>query len=951
MAVGGPIYFFQHDETEFVRRPRKSLSLIESLEEEASLTKQDSAKSKLEKETVDESKTRPGTTTGWDSKESRISHYNHELVSRIEEDARLFLQDGTSLSSATPSLHKFLPLLKQAILTFDKIDPSPVQKVTLHEKYQMLKAQSGDLFEELTRTLELFSKENYVISPEMVPGESREVFLSNFYKLTADTEVEYREWQRGSPPHNTHTTTGKLNSQVSELTQSFDGSRSGKSRYSRRQKTLFSGGETDGGTSSRSNEGTIYGGIKSARRESARRRNMLSDQSDIIEDLYLENNLQSEAGSRMGKDRSGMRRKEMENLYEMQPHNTTINFSLINQNCAAKGWIINQGDGELKDRSLVKYLLERLQKCKMNMLAEVKKVNQQKYPSLLKYYSEFESEPYKIRRPFSWSGRHKVGFVTEVPQDTSSQFIFAFPDGSTTLYYPNGLICCVLSNCPILKEQDLTRTVNIFHHLQADFIVASFNPSGVGSCWYNHKSPAFLSTILGGCIYNEEGVPCKSWSWNNIDTDDFLLTINDFLTLFFTSSGEVYLHLQLSEECVFINVKTGKIPTDDTVQSPVLMSNVAFRSVTAQTILNAPKTRNRRRLRQKRISSTRVTDDSENEELLYPHKHSIADPTDRYLINTSKKIVRTVDEFLQSLRQELSLGKTSQRNSRAVSAASKASKGASDSESTLLKLPAGFKTISGGCKKKTCVTINLNSSPFLIFPERRDPKKKSWKVRSSSACSRIKSPRKRLTRTCPVAMRLFMATNEEMMCKCDWRVMPQITDLEFDRVISECSKQLVVVSVYSSRHPEATPCDAMMDEISYGINYSRSQPCVQAVQDKYRLIRYDMASNTLLKNRHNVVPGMFLIYSRGRLVFADLVFNGYGNAKKDFMKQVYKCGKLSEQEKFLPDDFKFTGMRSWDEADETVRQILTMQFGQTSGWIAPKLTPLTRKEDVSLIGW
>ena len=52
--------------------------------------------------------------------------------------------------------------------------------------------------------------------------------------------------------------------------------------------------------------------------------------------------------------------------------------------------------------------------------------------------------------------------------------------------------------------------------------------------------------------------------------------------------------------------------------------------------------------------------------------------------------------------------------------------------------------------------------------------------------------------------------------------MPQITDLEFDRVISECSRQLVVVSVYSSRHPEATPCDAMMEDISYGINYRLS---------------------------------------------------------------------------------------------------------------------------------
>ena len=88
----------------------------------------------------------------------------------------------------------------------------------------------GELFDELTRTLDLMSRENYVFYPEMIPEESREVFLSNFHKLTADTEVEYREWQRGSPPQNAQTAANKLNSQVSELTQSFDGSRSGKSR-------------------------------------------------------------------------------------------------------------------------------------------------------------------------------------------------------------------------------------------------------------------------------------------------------------------------------------------------------------------------------------------------------------------------------------------------------------------------------------------------------------------------------------------------------------------------------------------------------------------------------------------------------------------------------------------------------------------------------------------------
>ena len=525
---------------------------------------------------------------------------------------------------------------------------------------------------------------------------------------------------------------------------------------------MMSGADTDGGTSSRSNEGTVYGAIKSARRESARRKNMVSDQSDIIEDLYLETE-QSEAGSRVGKERSGMRRKEMESLFEVQTHNTTINFSLISQTCASKGWIMSQGDTELKDKSLVMYLLERLQKCKMEKAMEVKQLNQMKFPSLIRYYTELDSEPYKTRRPFSWSARHKIGFVTEVPQNINAQFIFAFPDGSTTLYYPNGSICAVVSNYAMPKEQDLTRTINIFHHIQPGFIVASFNPSGVGSCWYDSKSPAFLSTLLGGCIYNKEGVTYKSWSWNNIDSEDFLLPINDLVSLYFTAAGEVNLHLQLADECVYINAKTAKTPLEDSTQSPVLLSTVAFNSVTAQTILNAPKTRGRRKMRQKRVSSTRVTDDSETEEILYPHKHSLADPTDRHLINTTRKITKNVEEFLLHFRQELSLGRSSQRVNRNIST-NKA--GPVKSETTLLKLPEGYTALPKGCKKKTCVTVNLNSAPYLMFPERCDPKKKTCRGRGSSATSRrMRLSKRRFTPTCPVALRVLTLAGEEVMCE------------------------------------------------------------------------------------------------------------------------------------------------------------------------------------------
>ena len=144
MVAGGPIYFFQTDESEFVRRPRKSLSLVESLEDDSSNIKQDSVKVAKET-TTDASKTRPGTITEPDLVDEAPLPLTQDLISKIEEDAKVFLQDGLSLSCNTPSLHKFLPLLKQAIQTFDMIDPAPLQKMTLHEKYHILKSQSGDI--------------------------------------------------------------------------------------------------------------------------------------------------------------------------------------------------------------------------------------------------------------------------------------------------------------------------------------------------------------------------------------------------------------------------------------------------------------------------------------------------------------------------------------------------------------------------------------------------------------------------------------------------------------------------------------------------------------------------------------------------------------------------------------------------------------------------------------
>lgn len=47
------------------------------------------------------------------------------------------------------------------------------------------------------------------------------------------------------------------------------------------------------------------------------------------------------------------------------------------------------------------------------------------------------------------------------------------------------------------------------------------------------------------------------------------------------------------------------------------------------------------------------------------------------------------------------------------------------------------------------------------------------------------------------------------------------------------------------------------------------------------------------------------IYCDGKLLFCDHIFNGYGNTRKDFKKQVMKSRHDAIQGHYLPKDFRF----------------------------------------------
>ncbi|XP_022109062.1 uncharacterized protein LOC110989186 [Acanthaster planci] len=169
---------------------------------------------------------------------------------------------------------------------------------------------------------------------------------------------------------------------------------------------------------------------------------------------------------------------------------------------------------------------------------------------------------------------------------------------------------------------------------------------------------------------------------------------------------------------------------------------------------------------------------------------------------------------------------------------------------------------------------------------------------------------------CPIALRAEMLGDTIATCRCSRHRIPSINDLELERFLaSEVPRsQLVVVCMTSSLLPDGLPCADMLLHLYERQNKNRTKPCYQSRSDPYRLFLYDVAvaaqytSNDIpeLFTRHNAVPGMFLIYANSRLLFCDHIFNGYGNARKDFEKQMLKSKRDATLGRILPPDFHFS---------------------------------------------
>jgi hypothetical protein len=107
--------------------------------------------------------------------------------------------------------------------------------------------------------------------------------------------------------------------------------------------------------------------------------------------------------------------------------------------------------------------------------------------------------------------------------------------------------------------------------------------------------------------------------------------------------------------------------------------------------------------------------------------------------------------------------------------------------------------------------------------------------------------------------------------------------------------------------------------------------------DKFRIFRYDLYQNfskgdgiddkSLLQRRHNIYPGIFLIYRRGELLWAGRLFNGYSTSVMDLRKQLNDCERDQDIKRLaIPPDYKFS-----DRLPEHVSNMQRTQFKKPKG--------------------
>lgn len=167
---------------------------------------------------------------------------------------------------------------------------------------------------------------------------------------------------------------------------------------------------------------------------------------------------------------------------------------------------------------------------------------------------------------------------------------------------------------------------------------------------------------------------------------------------------------------------------------------------------------------------------------------------------------------------------------------------------------------------------------------------------------------------CPSLMR-YANPFQAKDCNCERSVMPELTDGILDDVIRLAPRnQLIFIYLPNSLTVALGGMASSFETFLFVTHRSQlksvtSKPCAHLQTLSFRLFQYvsfDPKSSSLLRSRHGLVPGTFVVYGAGFPLVAGKAISDRQRMEAYFNEQLDRCRLALDRREFLPRDFRFS---------------------------------------------
>ncbi|XP_040610956.1 uncharacterized protein C3orf20 homolog isoform X2 [Mesocricetus auratus] len=550
-----------------------------------------------------------------------------------------------------------------------------------------------------------------------------------------------------------------------------------------------------------------------------------------------------------------------------------IHFSLTSKICFENGWIPCSKWEIQKLKADLSTAVKRLQITIVQIKLEEAKQKRDGFNKqlIMHHYNDPGEEEEMAESPQEpqafWMellvGKPQMPGMGEANPEMK-KFHYALVDGSSLTYYPSGRLAVCQSYSDLPWGGLYT---NIFSDCPDPVVLGTFTPFGCGSISFPHRKViAMMFNQDGGILINKKGNIIREWMWPSKGKieDPIEIGVNKYITV--TISGRFAISLIYKWHPQSLKLSLAPVKYKPPHLPDKLFPDINPSSRDAKEMLATYK-------RKCRLLDF-MTQSKDASSLADPVDTDPDDPgTDISLMHdlvTSIKLSRIQKKIKHILLHWLNyyrstLGLESLHVCRLPMFAKKVIR----KPEVKFTIPALSRNAEEAHWHKEYLR---HRNTFLTMREFFKPSP-YHRTSSISQCSRLPLLEKRKDLclssqlACPVVLRKTMCGEKGDMCRCSNQVIPEVTDLEYDNLISNQLShmdQIIVVCVFSAKEEDKTIEE--VTDLYQEISKFRNMPCIQSQLDSFRLLKYDVTSASkfteadcpLLVRRHNLTPGIFL---------------------------------------------------------------------------------------------